>query len=70
MELLILLGKNVVCRTNVQSFKKEGKLYLHLLMRTQGDAIEIDRDKFTAAPEERETRAQPSKNVFSDVIEE
>jgi hypothetical protein len=39
MEMLILLGKKVVCRTNVQNFKKDGKVFLHLLMRTQGDSI-------------------------------
>jgi hypothetical protein len=38
LEMIILLGKNVVCRTNIQSFKK-GRLFLHLLMRTEGDAI-------------------------------
>lgn len=32
-ELLILIGKHVVCRTNIESFKKD-KLYLHMLMRT------------------------------------
>lgn len=42
--MIILLGKNVVCRTKLGKIK--GKLFLHLLMRTQADAIEIDREKF------------------------
>jgi hypothetical protein len=70
MEMLVLLGKNVVCRTNVEGFKKDGRIFLHLLMRTQGDAIEIDRDKFTAVPEMNEPEPLPSKHTVDDVIEE
>jgi hypothetical protein len=44
-EMLILLGKNVVCRCELGQFRG-GKLFLHLLLRTEGDSVEIDRDKF------------------------
>jgi hypothetical protein len=69
LEILILLGKSVVCRTNIEHFKK-GRLFLHLLMRTGGDSIEIDRDKFIIIPEEQAPLVEPTKNHFSDIIEE
>lgn len=45
--MLILFGKNVLCRTHIENFRKDSNLYLHILMRTQEDAVEIDRDRST-----------------------
>jgi hypothetical protein len=69
-EMLILLGKNVLCRTNIEAFRKDARLYLHILMRTQGDAVEIDRDRSTGAQDQDQVLLEPSKHVFSDVIAE
>ena len=43
-EMIIFSDKNVVCRAELNKLGKK-LLYLHLLLRTQGDSIEIDRDK-------------------------
>lgn len=43
-EMLILMDKNVVCRTKLKQFAKN-TLYLHMLMRTEGDSFEIDSDR-------------------------
>lgn len=72
-EMLILLGKNVLCRTNIEAFRKDSKFYLHILMRTQGDAVEIDRDRSTGGTQEYDQGLiEPSKAPISvsDVIVE
>ena len=40
-EMIILIGKNVVCRTALNGLAGS-RLFLHLLMRTKGDSVEID----------------------------
>lgn len=46
-EMLILMDKNVVCRTKLKQLAKS-TLYLHMLMRTEGDSFEIDSDKMNS----------------------
>ena len=56
-EMLILMDKNVVCRTKLKQFAKN-TLYLHILMRTEGDSFEIDSDKMnTFEPVVQEERS-------------
>jgi hypothetical protein len=56
-EVLILMDKNVVCRTKLKQFAKN-TLYLHILMRTEGDSFEIDSDKMnTFEPVVQEERS-------------
>jgi hypothetical protein len=45
--MLILMDKNVVCRIKLKQFAKS-TLYLHVLMRTEGDSFEIDSDKMNS----------------------
>lgn len=70
--MLILLGRNVLCRTNIEAFRKDSKFYLHILMRTQGDAVEIDRDRSTGTQEYDQGLVEPSRTPISvsDVIVE
>lgn len=67
-EMLILLGKNVVCRCELGKFK-EGKLFLHLLLRTEGDSVEIDRDKFVVM-EDGQLVDPPSKEWQEKIDED
>ena len=55
-EMLLLLGKHVVCRANLV---KEDKLYLHALLRTEKDSIEIDRDKASNSEQPEISEASP-----------
>ena len=56
-EVLILMDKNVVCRTKLKQFAKN-TLYFHILMRTEGDSFEIDSDKMnTFEPVVQEERS-------------
>lgn len=56
-EMLILMDKNVVCRTKLKQFAKN-TLYFHILMRTEGDSFEIDSDKMnTFEPVVQEERS-------------
>ena len=43
-EMLLLLGKKLICRTSLKDLA-DSALYLHILMRTKGDSIEISMDQ-------------------------
>ena len=61
--MLILIGKNILCRSNIEGFRKDNRLYLHILMRTQGDSVEIDRDRSTGLQDHDEVLVEPSKHA-------
>lgn len=42
-EMILLIGSKVICRASLQA--TGSPVYLHLLMRTLGDSVEIDRDQ-------------------------
>lgn len=47
--MIITLGKHLLCRRKIDNLiSKNGvdqKLFLHILMRTEGDGFDVDRDK-------------------------
>ena len=47
--MIITLGKHLLCRQKINNLiSKNGvdqKLFLHILMRTEGDGFDVDRDK-------------------------
>jgi hypothetical protein len=49
-EFILMLGKNVLCRQKLDNLlnrnkKEDTKFFLHVLLRTEGDSFDVDRDK-------------------------